>query len=111
MSTHYGNTPTGIYTGYLYGPVDNTGSYGPYQVIYTDAVSGIVFTSGRSGIWIHGGTASSTTATTAPLRPTNGCVRISNTNQGSLQNQIATLTNATGYHDSTGDVVISQYNS
>lgn len=89
-----GNTPTGDYSGYLYGPMSNTYSYGPYKVVYMDGVSGDIVTSGRSGIWIHGGDPSSdTSATWYPLRPTYGCVRISNSDQSTLQTRIQNLVN------------------
>lgn len=108
MYTTNGDTPTGTYTGYLYGPVPPESSYGPYQVVAMDGVSGVIVSSGRSGIWIHGGDAASTGASTYPLRPTYGCVRISNSNQSILQTTITNLTSSTGYHDDTGNITISQ---
>jgi hypothetical protein len=108
MYTYYGNTPTGTYTGYLYGPVSPSSSYGPYKVVAMDGVSGAIITSGRSGIWIHGGDAASSGSPTYPLRPTNGCVRISNANQNTMATTITSLTNSTGYHDSTGNITISE---
>lgn len=108
MYTTNGDTPTGTYTGYLYGPVSPESSYGPYKVVAMDGVSGVIISSGRSGIWIHGGDAASAGTSTYPLRPTYGCVRISNSNQNTLQTTITSLTSSTGYHDATGNITISQ---
>ena len=108
MYTTNGHTPTGTYTGYLYGPVSPESSYGPYKVIAMTGVSGVIVESGRSGIWIHGGSPASTGSATYPLRPTYGCVRITNANQNTLANKISSLTNSTGYHDSTGNIIITQ---
>lgn len=108
MYEYQGNTPTGTYTGYLYGPVSPSSSYGPYKVVNMTGVSGAIITSGRTGIWIHGGDPSTdTTATWYPLRPTYGCVRIANTNQKVLQDQITTITSSE-YHYSTGNIYISE---
>ena len=111
MTTYLGNTPTGEYTGYLYGPMTDTAAYGVYKVVNMTGVSGVIISSGRSGIWIHGGRYpySDTSATWYPLSPTNGCVRISPTNQQALQNKITTLTSSTGYHETTGKISITQY--
>lgn len=108
MYTTNGDTPTGTYTGYLYGPVSPSSSYGPYKVIKMTGVSGVIVTSGRSGIWIHGGTAASTTSATYPLRPTYGCVRISNANQNTMVTKITALTSSSGYHDTTGNITITE---
>jgi hypothetical protein len=103
-----GNTPTGIYTGRLDGPYTPTRSYGPYQVINMAAVSGAAKTSGRSGIWIHGGDPGvSSVAAIYPLRMTNGCVRISNADQLRLQNMITDL--VANCHYSTGTIYINDY--
>ena len=86
---YHGNTSTGDYTGYLAGPHTNTYSYGPYKYIYTEGVSGQIIESGRSGIWIHGGDpATDSSKPWYPLRPTNGCVRITNDDQHTLQVEI-----------------------
>ena len=108
MYTKNGHTPTGTYTGYLYGPVSPSSSYGPYKVVAMTGVSGVIVTSGRSGIWIHGGTAASTDSATYPLRPTYGCVRISNSNQNTMVTKITALTSSSGYHDTTGNIIITQ---
>lgn len=97
---YYGNTPMGVYTGYLHGPVSPTSSYGPYKVVATNNVSGLVVEANRDGIWIHGGHETQ-------LNPTNGCVRITNPNQLTLQNSISNLIN-NEYHYSTGNVYIDQ---
>lgn len=106
---YYGDTPTGECTGILGGPESNTYSYGPYKCIKLTAVSGNIKTLNdlneahehyRSGIWIHGGAPSDS----GGLRPTNGCIRVSNTNQLLLQTQIEAL--IASYHDDKGDVTI-----
>lgn len=99
-SVYKGNTPMGTYTGYLHGPVSPSSSYGPYKVIATNNVSGLVVEAGRSGIWIHGGHDTQ-------LNPTYGCVRITNPNQLILQNNITNLINS-AYHYPTGNVYITQ---
>lgn len=46
-------------------------------------------------------------ATTQGIRPTNGCVRISNAHQLLLQNNITSLTGSP-YHYGTGNIYISE---
>jgi len=84
----YGHTPLGRYRAVL-GPAHastpaDLRSYGPHRVILLQALDGDALTAaknGRDGIWIHGGAP-------APdgigLRPTHGCVRLSDRNQGEL---------------------------
>ena len=86
---HNGDTPTGYYTGYI-GPVqDSEYSYGPHEVLMMNGYYGDIKESGRTGIWIHGGDPSTNPkATTYPLRPTYGCIRLSNDNQLLLINAI-----------------------
>ncbi len=104
-----GNTPTGTYTGYLDGPCSPSSSYGPYKVINMTGVSGVIVQSGRSGIWIHGGDRETDSSRPwYPLRPTYGCVRISNDDQEALQNSITSLV-SDSYHYSTGYIYISEY--
>lgn len=84
-----GNTPTGDYSGYLAGPCTPSTSYGPYKVVAMTGVSGQIIDSGRSGIWIHGGSPETDTSKLwYPLRPTYGCVRITNNDQYTLQTEI-----------------------
>ena len=83
-----GNTPTGIYSGYLYGPASPRDSYGPYKVIAMDGISGQIVQSGRSGIWIHGGRSQEN------LSPTYGCVRVFEKDQKALQDKIQVLINS-----------------
>lgn len=105
----YGNTPTGTYTGYLDGPHSPSSSYGPHKVINMTGVSGVIVESGRSEIWIHGGDPETNPDLPwYPLRPTYGCVRISNANQLALQNNITDLV-SNNYHYSTGNIDISEY--
>lgn len=84
----YGDTPLGRYRATL-GPAHSSTpadlrSYGPHRVILLQPLDGDALTAaknGRDGIWIHGGAP-------APdgigLRPTHGCVRLSDRNQGEL---------------------------
>jgi len=80
----YGNTPLGRYRGTLGAVLQPERSYGPHRVIELQALDGDALAAtknGRDGIWIHGGAP-------APdgigLRPTHGCVRLSDRNQGEL---------------------------
>ncbi|HBD94670.1 MAG: hypothetical protein A2015_04960 [Spirochaetes bacterium GWF1_31_7] len=99
MSVFRGNTPTGVYSGYLDGPYDNA-VYGPYKVVNMTGVSGLITTTPRSGIWIHGGRSQTS------LSPTYGCVRIFNADQKKLQDTISSLIN-TG-HKKVGTIIISE---
>lgn len=108
MLEYYGNTPTGLYTGYLVGPDSNTYSYGPYKYIHMDGVQGVIVASGRSGICIHGGDPSTNTSSPSyPFRPTYGCVRISNDYEYYIQNSIQAMVGI-GY-SSTGNIWISEW--
>lgn len=107
MNVENGNTPTGEYTAWL-GGIYSSYSYGPYRVIETTPVSGVVKESGRSEIWIHGGDPSSNTSSAIyPFRPTNGCVRVTNATQLELQNLITSLIEDS-CHKTTGTVSIVQ---
>lgn len=104
-----GNTPTGECIGYLAGPDLITYSYGYNKYIRLDPVSGDMkdFT-WRSGFLIHGGDPSTQTGTTwYPLRPTNGCIRVSNADQAALEEYITDLD--ANYHDTTGDISITEF--
>lgn len=105
----YGDTPTGQYTGNLGGPDSNTAAYGPYKYIAMVGVSGQIITSGRNGIWIHGGRegVSGTDDPWYPLYPTEGCVRISNSKQLTIQNAITGMINSY-YHYTTGNISITE---
>lgn len=90
--------------------LDEQDSYGPYKVIMLTPVSGDIkdFTN-RSGIWIHGGDPCSyPSASWYPLRPTYGCIRVSNADQLSLQTHIETLI-ANSNHKAQGTVSIVEY--
>lgn len=98
-----GNTPTGVYTATIAGPMSQTTAnirtYGPSKYIAMDPVSGnalIAKQNGRTGLWIHGGAAADAGATSYPLRPTHGCVRLSNDDQASLIYVLSTLGGGTG---------------
>lgn len=106
-TVYQGNTPSGIYTGTLYGPVSPSSSYGPYKLIKTTPVSGQVVETGRTGIWIHGGNLiTDQSKTWYPLRPTYGCVRIKNSDQQTLANKVQELINMGA--NSTGDVIMTE---
>jgi hypothetical protein len=83
----FGDTPTGSYAAVMLVVHDagetNVHTYGAHPSILLDPVSGQALTAkqqGRTGIMIHGGAPSPT----GGLRPTNGCVRLSEADQGSL---------------------------
>lgn len=99
MSQYKGNTPTGTYDAWLAGPHSNTTSYGPYKYVATTPKSGVVFDSNRSGIWIHGGDPAPTSSKGLPrypLRPTYGCVRVTNGDQLVIQNVLNNQSQKTG---------------
>jgi len=81
----YGHTPLGRYRAVLSGKWgENPGplrSYGPHRVIELHPIDGDALKANRPGLAIHGGAP-------APdgigLRPTHGCVRLSDRNQGEL---------------------------
>jgi hypothetical protein len=88
-----GDTPTGSYNGTLVEPSseDEYGSYGPYRRVYLEPAGGHALEAeqaGRSGFMIHGGTAA-TSGVWKPLRPTHGCVRVSNTDQEKIANLVS----------------------
>lgn len=107
MSQINGDTPTGGYTGYLYTHWSSTYSYGPYQVVNMQGQSGLIAEYGhRSDIWIHGGDPSTdTTSASYPLRPTYGCVRVTNNMQFDLECTITDLV-LDGYHREVGNITI-----
>lgn len=87
-----GNTPTGEYqvtrvesTANL-----NQSSYGPNGALRLEPIGGNARASGRSGILVHGGdpvTETSRSASFRPiggLRPTKGCIRLSNSDMKQL---------------------------
>lgn len=99
MSQYKGNTPTGVYDAWLAGPHSNTTSYGPYKYVATTPKSGVAFDSKRSGIWIHGGDPAPTSSKNLPrypLRPTYGCVRVTNGDQLTIQNVLNNQSPKTG---------------
>jgi hypothetical protein len=72
----YGDTPTGLYQGELAGPFTAERRYGPHNVLRLTPIGGnalLAQRNGRSGIAIHGGDLRE-----GQLRPTLGCVRVSN---------------------------------
>lgn len=106
-----GHTPIGIYTGYLDDHDDDNIVYGPYKVIKMQGQSGYVVDrcSHRTGIWIHGGREgynSDEGDSSYPLYYTNGCVRITNTYQLQLQDEITDLVD--NLHYTVGIITITQ---
>ncbi|WP_313233801.1 L,D-transpeptidase [Tissierella praeacuta] len=102
MSTRNGNTPIGNYTGYLGAVQNDTAAYGPYKVVVMEGDNNYYVPRYRDGIWIHGGRSQST------LQPTNGCVRIFNTDQKKLQDNITDLTKPSNGHNRTGKISITE---
>jgi hypothetical protein len=83
----FGDTPTGTYS--VVQLVDHGSSetdvhtYGTHPSVLLNPLSGQALTAkqqGRTGLMIHGGSPSFT----GGLRPTHGCVRLSEDDQGSL---------------------------
>lgn len=71
-----GHTPTGVYSGFRSAPLKPEGTYGKYQVIRLEPVSGAALQAhmnGRRGILIHGGRP----RFDGSLRGTYGCIRVS----------------------------------
>lgn len=96
----FGDTPLGTYSvPGLEGTGDSTGrsthSYGPNGAIRLNPTSGDASTAaglGRQYLLIHGGDLNAS----GSLRPTNGCIRLSNTDMVSLINAIAVEAQITG---------------
>jgi hypothetical protein len=96
----FGDTPLGTYsvpgmevTGD--GTGRSTHSYGPNGAIRLNPISGDAATAaiaGRQYLLIHGGDLNGAGA----LRPTNGCIRLSNADMASLVNSIAVEAQITG---------------
>lgn len=113
MNIIKGNTPIGVYTGELNGTRSNTTSYGQYQVIWIQGVSGYIVDecSHRSEFLIHGGREYVYEGLEPAdpgfrLEPTNGCVRVMGEYQLQLENEITELTQ--NYHYRVGVVTITQ---
>lgn len=93
------NTPTGDWTARVDVAGTPTSSYGPYERVRMTAIAGIgdhadvaCNTYGRFGFLIHGGDPETNTSTTwYPLRPTQGCIRVSNENQQTIIDTIKAL--------------------
>jgi hypothetical protein len=83
----FGDTPTGTYAVVefvVHTPGETSlHTYGAHPSILLNPLSGQALTAknqGRTGLMIHGGAPSAT----GGLRPTNGCVRLAEEDQGSL---------------------------
>ena len=69
------------------------------KYVATTPKSGVAFDSKRSGIWIHGGDPAPTSSKNLPrypLRPTYGCVRVTNGDQLTIQNVLNNQSPKTG---------------
>lgn len=84
----FGDTPTGLYSAMVVAAkpntFDNRRKFGPHQRILLDAVDGQALEAEskgkRSGLMIHGGAPNRS----GGLRPTHGCIRVSDTGMGEL---------------------------
>jgi|LGVE01.1.fsa_nt_gb hypothetical protein len=91
------DTPTGDYEGSIIGPKTPASKFGPYDrvnmvALYKGDHADIAAHSGdhRSGIMIHGGDLETNPSTTwYPLKPTLGCIRVSNDDQETLTDLIS----------------------
>jgi hypothetical protein len=97
----YGDTPTGSYNGTWKSPSSDTGSYGPYGRVNLVAIGGHALECGREDIQIHGGDPA-TSGTWKPLKPTYGCIRVSNDDQEIISNLVESY-GGTGYVGVYGD--------
>lgn len=82
------DVPTGVYNTVVHS-AGATASFGPHQrVWFNSAVSGnalIAQNNGRDEIMVHGGNPETNiSATWYPLRPTYGCIRLTDNDQESL---------------------------
>ncbi|MDI3476566.1 MAG: hypothetical protein PWQ59_91 [Thermoanaerobacterium sp.] len=89
------DTPTGTYYTSIGSILSPLSSYGPNPIIELDPVGGnalLAANNGRSGFLIHGGDPD-TNANDIwyPLRPTYGCIRLSNNNQQALIAKIKSI--------------------
>lgn len=90
------NTPQGVYGASVAAAGTPESSYGPYKrVAMTPFISGDITQTTRSGFYIHGGDPA-TSGTWAPLRPTHGCIRVSNDNMKALLDAISKVGGGTG---------------
>lgn len=84
-----GDTPTGTYRAWVGKVLRSERSYGPHPVIRLDPIGGDALEAkrnGRAGLLIHGGDPA---ADGRSLRPTHGCVRVSNFHQKALLDALA----------------------
>lgn len=112
-SEYKGNTPTGVYSGYLDGPfLTEKNSYGIHQVIRLTGISGeIMECTARSGLLIHGGRdgEASPNASYYPLWPTNGCIRVTSDFQKILQDTITQWINEGFCLNNEGIITVTEY--
>lgn len=115
MTEENGNTPIGVYKGYLFTHDKPAEQCGPYKVVVFEAISGYIVEhcGHRSGIWIHGGREQyydyGNITEDDPgfaLCPTGGCIRVTNAYQLQLQNEITALIAAN--HERNGVVIVTQ---
>lgn len=88
----FGNTPTGEYAGYVQAPFPpkaaNLRAYGPHATIRMEPRLGPAleaWRNGRRGLLIHGGAPGAA----GGLRPTHGCLRVSDENMKGLLAAVA----------------------
>lgn len=81
-----GDTPAGKYTARLCPASPDRAKFGPHQRLLLDPYAGQALQAkrnGRSGLMIHGGDPSRN-GSRGGLRPTNGCIRVSNSDMQQL---------------------------
>ncbi|MET1174529.1 L,D-transpeptidase [Paenibacillus amylolyticus] len=98
--------PTGVAKTVVYAKGSSESSYGPHKRVWLNqAVSGnflIAEQNGRSEIMIHGGDpATSSSLPWYPLRPTYGCIRLSNADQKALIDVLV-------QHGSSGKITVNE---
>ncbi len=85
-----GNTPTGEYSGQEVVETSqwNQSSYGPWGAVRLDPTAGSALLAemlGRTGLLIHGGSLANRGPWKDSLKPTYGCIRVSNDDMKSLR--------------------------
>lgn len=87
----YGDTPTGVWYVRKYGPISPHATYGVHAVAVLTPESGDAAKAvKRSGIWLHGGSPGASREY-GFLRPTFGCLRLSDDDMGQIWTLAATF--------------------
>lgn len=102
MGTNNGNTPVGQNTAILNYHTKSDIEMGPWKIVQLTAMAGHPYPS-RTEICIHGGRSQTT------LSATNGCVRVFNADQKRIQDTLTNLMLPANGHNSTGRVIIAEY--